>query len=751
MANRSALVIALGAVGLFYAAGAEAQSTVSFGAGASGNASTSTGAQGTSGATGAASGASAAPAASSSTDVAASGAGAGTMAGAGAGEDEWAERDMRLNEAESLSGGTGLLHMQHAQSGAPGQFRLAFTAEYFSAGFLCTSDFPCKNKTPGGAPVTNDSLDHIGGTIGLSVTLAKWLEAYAATSAYANSDDQNRPSLLQVLGDTDLGLKVFGGLSKVFWLGGFGELWLINGTGAVGLDGGGTSFKFGPIGTMDFRGLEKKVPLRFSLQADYMFDNTGDVLAQTESDRGDKVTRIERFGLNVNRVDHFDVGIGGELFAAEERVRPFIEYNILVPTNRQDYKCKLTNASNDKCLANDQIAPSKLTIGGRFYPWKKGFSIMTALDIGITGTSDFVEELAPTPPWTFFLGAGWAIDTRDRPAQVSVRTVEKVGARSRVKGFVHEQGKTDALANAVVVWSNHPENTSLVTGPDGRFTTMELGEGNYAFTIKADGYKDGACTADIGKAPADVQVDCAVEALPKVGAIVGHVLDADSHQPIQGARVKVVDANKKELSFTGDASGGFRGEDLAGGNAEVTVEVEGYLTLVQPVDVKVRQDNPVDLLVHKRPAKALVNVGKKEIIIKQQIQFAVDSAVILPESLGLMSEIADAIIHTPRIHRIEIQGHTDNSGTADHNKILSEQRATAVKDWLVAHGVTEDRVVARGYGQDKPLVPNVTSSNKARNRRVQFVILEQDPAPAATPAAPAPAGGATKPAAPKTP
>ena len=48
--------------------------------------------------------------------------------------------------------------------------------------------------------------------------------------------------------------------------------------------------------------------------------------------------------------------------------------------------------------------------------------------------------------------------------------------------------------------------------------------------------------------------------------------------------------------------------------------------------------------------------------------------------------------------------------------------------WLSQHGVGGDRLVAKGYGQDKPLVPNVTGANRARNRRVQFIILDQDPA-----------------------
>ncbi len=693
---------------------AHAQSTVTFG----GSGSTSGGAQAN---------ATASPAAAAAPDAV---------------DAEWAERDLRLGESSNLTGGVGLLHMHHAAGSAPGQFRLGFTTEYFSAGFLCTAENPCKNPA-GAGKIAGDTLDHIGGTLTLGVTITKWLDAYAGTGAYANSDDQNRPSLLQVLGDTNFGLKAYFPLSKVFAVGGFTELWLINGTGSVGLDGGGTGFKLGPIVTMDMRGMESKLPLRFSFNLDYMFDNSGDVLKATEAPnrRNQPVTRIERFGLNVNRVDHLDMALGGEVFLLENRIRPFLEYNLLIPNNRQGYLCKPNNVSGDKCIANDALVPSRLTIGSRFLPWKKGFALTAALDIGVTGTGNFVEELAPVAPWTLFLGAGWAIDTWDRPPVEKIKVVEKTiegkpPVRSRVKGFVHEKEKSEGVANVIVAWENHPELTSLATGPDGRFTTQELLEGSYNFALKADGFKDGTCAGSLTKGGQDVQIDCPLEALPRVGNIVGHVKDAETQAGVPNASVKLTDSAKRDTSLTSDGSGNFRASEVAPGTASLSVDAEGYLELVQPIDVKVRQDNDTDLLVRKRPKVALVNVGKTEITMKQQIQFATDSAVILPESLQLMTEIADAVIRTARIKRVEIQGHTDNTGSADHNKILSEQRAEAVRTWLTQHGVDPGRLVARGFGQEKPLVPNVTTANKARNRRVQFIILEQDPAAAEAPKTP---------------
>jgi outer membrane protein OmpA-like peptidoglycan-associated protein len=671
-----------------------------------------------------------APTAAATPAPASDGSAAAQTTDGGGNSPEWRERDRQLGEASSLGGGVGLLHMQHAQGGAPGQFRLGFTSEFFSAGFLCTTQNPCPSTVAGGVPITSDMMSHTGGTLTLSATLLKWLEAYVETGVYANSDAANTPALLQVLGDTTLGVKAFGELGNVFWLGGGADLLLVNGTGAVGLDGGATSAKFRALATTDLRGMESHVPLRISLNATYSVDNTGDVLAATEAPSQGllPVSRIDRFGLGVNRVDHFDINLGIETFLLNERIRPFVEYGVMIPINRQGYQCPplAAEANGDSCLANDQVAPSKLTLGSRFYPWKNGFSLLLAMDIGVTGVANFIEEVAPTPPWTLYIGGGWAIDVWDRPP-VEVKVAEKLKG-GRIKGLVHEKDKDTAVANAIVAFDGRPEITSLATAIDGRFTTSELSAGPYKFLVHADGYKDGTCETQVAPVALDVQLDCPLEALPRVGSVIGHVRDAETQAPVSGAGLKLVDPAGKELRLSSDSEGAFKFENVAPGTVSMEVDAPGYMALVQPGTVKSHQDNNVDLAVLKKPKNPLVEITAKEITIKQQVQFALDSAVILPESNGLMTEIADTLIKNARISRIEVQGHTDNTGTPEHNMVLSEQRANAVRDWLTSHGVASDRLVARGYGQDKPLVPNVTPAMKAKNRRVQFIILEQQPA-----------------------
>jgi outer membrane protein OmpA-like peptidoglycan-associated protein len=75
--------------------------------------------------------------------------------------------------------------------------------------------------------------------------------------------------------------------------------------------------------------------------------------------------------------------------------------------------------------------------------------------------------------------------------------------------------------------------------------------------------------------------------------------------------------------------------------------------------------------------------------------------------------------------KIEIAGHTDNVGNAATNKNLSQARANAVANYIIKNGVAKDRIVAKGYGMEKPVASNKTAAGKSQNRRVEFTILDK--------------------------
>jgi outer membrane protein OmpA-like peptidoglycan-associated protein len=222
-----------------------------------------------------------------------------------------------------------------------------------------------------------------------------------------------------------------------------------------------------------------------------------------------------------------------------------------------------------------------------------------------------------------------------------------------------------------------------------------------------------------------VDVDCSLEALPKTGNIVGTVKDAESGDAVAGATIRLVDAAGREQTATTDGSGAFRFPDLPAGAVTLKVEAQGYMNHVNEADVRTSEDTRAALSVNKRPKISLVKVLGNEIKISKQIHFETDSAKILGDSNALMEEIADVLQRNPNIRKVEIQGHTDNTGGREHNQTLSEARANAVRAWLIRTGVDGSRLLAKGYGQDRPVAPNVTPANKAKNRRVQFIILEK--------------------------
>lgn len=115
---------------------------------------------------------------------------------------------------------------------------------------------------------------------------------------------------------------------------------------------------------------------------------------------------------------------------------------------------------------------------------------------------------------------------------------------------------------------------------------------------------------------------------------------------------------------------------------------------------------------------------KKEIVAKinkaaGSIYFATGSAKLLAKSNASLNAVAKTLSENPEL-KVHIDGHTDNTGTEAKNQTLSEQRANAVKAYLVKKGVDESRLEAQGFGQSKPIADNKTAAGRTKNRRVEL-------------------------------
>jgi OOP family OmpA-OmpF porin len=111
----------------------------------------------------------------------------------------------------------------------------------------------------------------------------------------------------------------------------------------------------------------------------------------------------------------------------------------------------------------------------------------------------------------------------------------------------------------------------------------------------------------------------------------------------------------------------------------------------------------------------------------QNVNFETDKATLLAESFPVLDVVGQVLRQWPEL-KIEIGGHTDSRGTDKHNQKLSEARAGSVKTYLTQKfpDLKPEQYTTKGYGESRPLVPNNSELNMAKNRRVEFVVLNKD-------------------------
>jgi outer membrane protein OmpA-like peptidoglycan-associated protein len=165
--------------------------------------------------------------------------------------------------------------------------------------------------------------------------------------------------------------------------------------------------------------------------------------------------------------------------------------------------------------------------------------------------------------------------------------------------------------------------------------------------------------------------------------------------------------------------------DTDGDNITDYDEITKYKTnpLVKDTD-NGSVDDGTEILRGTDPLNPDDDIEKEEIkvgetIILEGINFETNSSNITPESETILMKAFNTMKNNPKIE-VEISGHTDSRGSNSSNQVLSENRANAVKSWLVGRGIDPNRITTVGYGEDRPLVPNDSPDNMLKNRRIEF-------------------------------
>jgi outer membrane protein OmpA-like peptidoglycan-associated protein len=115
--------------------------------------------------------------------------------------------------------------------------------------------------------------------------------------------------------------------------------------------------------------------------------------------------------------------------------------------------------------------------------------------------------------------------------------------------------------------------------------------------------------------------------------------------------------------------------------------------------------------------------------VLEPIHFETAKATIKPISYPILNAVADTLQNNQQILLIEIQGHADERGKHDYNMRLTDDRAAAVKQYLIDRGIHADRLQSHGYGDTKPLCTDHNEKCWSTNRRVEFVIIRRSDTP----------------------
>jgi outer membrane protein OmpA-like peptidoglycan-associated protein len=121
------------------------------------------------------------------------------------------------------------------------------------------------------------------------------------------------------------------------------------------------------------------------------------------------------------------------------------------------------------------------------------------------------------------------------------------------------------------------------------------------------------------------------------------------------------------------------------------------------------------------PAYKRLVVTPDKLELKEKLYFAWDQAVLQDVSFPVLDEVVQALKDNKGF-RVQVEGHASSEGDDDHNQTLSEKRAQAVLDYLVAHGIASDRLVSKGFSSSVPADTNATLAGRENNRRVEFVV-----------------------------
>lgn len=583
--------------------------------------------------------------------------------------------------------GLGHLYVPSARLGPAGIVRVSFLGEY-----LNLTDFPVRSAQDIRSAVT----------FAASFQPFSWGEVFLSYGAAANTSNRTSPNLVQTLGDFTLGIKagtqLFPGFHGAVDL----RLLTFSGVGNQGVDRFALGFRPSLLGTYDFRRLSSSLPVLLTVAVGATLDSTGGLVVNQ------RLSAAEEFALDINRYHRLDLGVAIEL--PFPIVSPFVEYGFALPLG----VTSLTGPDGASVTPTDAMHQA-LGVGLKVTV-VKDLTLLVALDVGLARSVGL--GIAATPPWNLCVGAAFAIDPFQRGEIKLVDTIRERRAPGQAVSGVVTDAETGQPVSGVVIAISGAKPSA--TDAKGEYQTLNATGPKVTLVASRDGYK--TVEREVGlEAGKPTRLDLALEA--ELKRAVFTITTTAAKKPVKAA-VAFVGAGQDRKVETADGATEPISIELPAGQYVVTATADGYLSQTREVQVTPGATLPVAFELVVSPKKSLVVFKGDKIDVLQQVHFATGKATILADSYNLLQQVADVVIKN-NVKLVKVEGHTDNRGDRAVNQALSEARARAVADFLVSQGFERHRVESVGYGDTKPIAPNLTARGRELNRRVEFIVVDK--------------------------
>lgn len=336
--------------------------------------------------------------------------------------------------------------------------------------------------------------------------------------------------------------------------------------------------------------------------------------------------------------------------------------------------------------------------------------LVASVNVGVqngTGNTFGALQVSPAISWA----AGLGVSATDRLSFAAEVDAEQWLSNPGLSGDAPIQGLLTVHQQLDAVRATLGAGTGLSRGigaPDFRI----VGGLSWSPSPKADGPSIAPAVADGGSSPTSPTSDPAA-----LCRLVVRTIDP-AGRPIGGAEVRVVGTIGEPLVTGAD---GMLEARLRPGDTEIAVTADGWSSATRTVTLSSVAIHDVTLVL--APSEVRIDRQANQIFLVDKVFFEVNRTELLVESLKALDALVAVLLSHPEILTVRIEGHTDATGEAAANLVLSKGRAESVRKYLVDQGIAPERLRAEGLGESRPLQVGDSEDVNATNRRVEFHIV----------------------------